>query len=275
MTARMPHHAPHHPVGASRGGSAHENQDRWGVSADGAIAWVLDGVTRVDEAQMGLPVAAFVAAADAAVSRAAAQHQRAPLPVLLRAALADLAEQPEARYGHRATLALGRRDADGVDWLLLCDARVLGAASADDPPSDPHDLLIREANGVALRSDQRLRRSRAFNVAGGYWIIDGVSVEAADHALTGRIDGMAPVILMSDGPADGLAAPPAPSAPSAARSGVAPMAVPAGFWAQPAEMYADLVATAEAGTIHERLENLWPFLMARDGRVDDLTAVVL
>lgn len=220
--------------GASIGGSHHENQDRWGALPEVGIAWVLDGVTQPEEHRFAIPVARFVEAASAAIGRAAAALPTAPLPTLLGSALEDLAAQPEARHGHRATLALARRDAGGTDWLLLCDAAVLAPQ--------------------ALHRDLRLMRTPVFNRDGGYWILDGATPAAAGRAVTGRIEGPEPVVIMSDGPVDALEEV---------------------IWADLAAMRADLVGAADDAAMQALLKGLWRRLHAERAHVDDLTAVVL
>jgi hypothetical protein len=198
------------------------SEDRFGTS--GTMAWILDGASSVSPGQVTTASsdAAWIVdhLADALRTLAA---DPAPLKDLVAAAIrrtADLVDDewngsPEVPPS--AALGVVRHVDDHTEFLVLADVSVIlrpeaGAQWFIDRRVDVHnrpaaDAMERALSDASMSFEQASQHTRpylakprqsAMNKPGGYWVAS-IDEAAAEHALTGTVDGAEDVILASDG----------------------------------------------------------------------------
>lgn len=201
---------------ASIAGSAHENQDAWGMRDE--IFWVLDGAT-APVASNKLTVVDFVRSLNEALYQHA--DTRRGLREILHRALAAIATHPATRAGFSATVAMAKYTPTGWQWLVLGDAGIvvndsssgLRLVSDQRPDHIAGGLRTRrkaaQSNPVAADQFEKLtvalrrEEDRWRNVRGGFWVAGAVP-DAAVHALEGTVRASTNMYLLTDGVTDGL-----------------------------------------------------------------------
>ncbi|MCI9889477.1 hypothetical protein JT358_13570 [Micrococcales bacterium 31B] len=247
-------------------GSGHELQDTWGER--GATLWVIDGATATDPAN-NPAVAAWVGTLSRALALAVEADPEHTLAATLELAIAR-SREPGTGWHPSATVAMARWHANGLSTLVLCDAGLLirqasGVCAVtqdtrlDDVLAAPRAALAapRAALAEARASHDEARTARAFaslvrevddlrNREGGFWVA-ARDPDAAHHALTAEHPDAAGVIAMSDGVCNEIGR----------------------VFGGPVAAWDALSAGLAASVARLRGE-----VLARDGGVDDLTAVV-
>lgn len=266
MTRISPIGRPLPPVtahGASIAGTDHILQDTWGST--GSCAWVIDGATRRTDSDNDA-VAAWVADLSTRIRDELEAAPFAPLTTVLERAIAsaDRPGPPDAPHPS-GTAALARLTDTGADVLVLCDSGVLVGEELlrDDRLAN----LRRDLGGFATIDAAR-------NAGGGFWVAGG-QPSAAQRAVTQHLPGADRVALMTDGVADeiGRLIPTAADAwalldpDSASDPDPTPDSDPAPDSGR--------VPRSGLASIAAALHELAPRITDRDGRCDDLTAVIL
>jgi hypothetical protein len=202
-----------------------DNED--GLVLAGNLVGVLDGVTVPDGMDVGCihSVAWYVDRLAARLAMYSAAVPRYPLVDILASSIAAVREDhgPECDLTHpgthAATIALLRDHSDHVEYLVLCDARlVLDRGDTVEVISDGRFAeVIAEARRnafndmSAIDSDDHTERvlravhirHQLVNREGGYWIA-AANPDAAKHAVTGSAVGVRRAALLTDGAADAV-----------------------------------------------------------------------
>lgn len=190
--------------GASRPGSFHENEDRWGTR--GTWAWVVDGAT--NPLPSAGTAAAHAEALSAAINASIGRNPWVSPTTVLEHALGDQVLQATA--GQSATVALADRRGDVLRWLVLGDCTITWT-TAGSLRSVTDDRLARVAveeraafTAAPIEQRANLRRTLVLaeqtwrNRSGGFWVATN-DPTAARQALTGVSRNVETVLLTTDG----------------------------------------------------------------------------
>lgn len=193
------------------------------------LACVLDGASLPRVSPCGHDSAWYVRVLAKYLVAAYAEEPRGDLTELLREAIRRSAgehavdcERPDETMRAASTVALTRRSARRLDYLVLCDSALL-----IDEKGGPRVVSGERIAGLPLRAGTRIRQLLARgggygqeytallhqqvreldahrNVEGGYWVAAD-DPAAADEAITGST-GLADVALVTDGVTRGVTA---------------------------------------------------------------------